>query len=85
MERKNEQAQSSTDSQAKVGSEQQQPGEPTRHVAPTGEKGASDVEEIARQQGATQRGYTADGPKENRPAQFDPKHPGGRPEGDPRR
>lgn len=85
MEPKNEQAQSSTDSETKVGSEQQQPGEPTRHAVPTDGQDASDLEKIAAQQGASQRGYTADGPQENRPAQFDPKHPGGRPEGDPRR
>ncbi|MGK4006931.1 hypothetical protein WMF31_30190 [Sorangium sp. So ce1036] len=69
-----------------VGGEQQEPGAPTRHLEDDETtQGASDVEQIARQQGVSQRGYTADGPHKDRPAQFDPAHPGGRPEGDPRR
>jgi hypothetical protein len=72
--------------------EQKEPGKPTREMDPeVGAKGGAgadtnDVEAIASQQGATQRGYTDDRKeKEDRPAQFDPAHPGGRPEGDPRR
>lgn len=72
-----------------VGGEQQEPGAPTRRLDDEGDASAQqevkELEEIARQQGTSQRGYTADGPHEERPAQFDPEHPGGRAEGDPRR
>ncbi|KYF56703.1 hypothetical protein BE08_36845 [Sorangium cellulosum] len=70
-----------------LGREQQEPGAPTRQLSDETTQGSSDsdVEQIARQQGASQRGYTDDGPQNDRPAQFDPEHPGGRPEGDPRR
>lgn len=75
--------------------ERMEPGKPTREMdeqagsaggAGAGAGADKDIEAIASQQGATQRGYTDDRKeKEDRPAQFDPAHPGGRPEGDPRR
>lgn len=78
------------DLKAAAGTEQNEPGQASRHIetdqhATT--SAAQDIEEIASQQGASQRGYTADGNEDGkgRPAQFDPEHPGGRPEGDPRR
>jgi len=82
---------SSRKEEAILGGEQFEPGKPTRHVpakhGPLESAGLpSDIEEIARQQGASQRGWTADQKKEKeRPAQFDPAHPGGLPSGDPRR
>ncbi|WP_437601213.1 hypothetical protein [Sorangium sp. So ce590] len=86
MKRTKEHAGPSKQAEQQVGGEQQEPGAPTRHLNDDKTtQGASDIEKIARQQGASQRGYTADGPHEDRPAQFDPAHPGGRPEGDPRR
>lgn len=85
MEPKKEHTEAAEQAGAKVGAERQDPGAPTRQLSEQEGQEASDVEEIARQQGTSQRGYTADGPQENRPAQFDPEHPGGRPEGDPRR
>jgi hypothetical protein len=85
MEPKKEHTEAAEQAGADVGAERQDPGAPTRQRSEQEGQEASDVEEIARQQGTSQRGYTADGPQENRPAQFDPEHPGGRPEGDPRR
>ncbi|WP_437652486.1 hypothetical protein [Sorangium sp. So ce1182] len=85
MEPTKEHAGPGEQAQQQVGGEQQEPGAPTRQLNDETTQGSSDVEEIARQQGASQRGYTADGPQNDRPAQFDPAHPGGRPEGDPRR
>ncbi|AUX40283.1 uncharacterized protein SOCE26_016830 [Sorangium cellulosum] len=85
MEPTKQQGNKTEQAEPHVGGEQQEPGAPTRQLNDETTEGASDVEEIARQQGASQRGYTADGPHEDRPAQFDPAHPGGRPEGDPRR
>ncbi|AGP34634.1 hypothetical protein [Sorangium cellulosum] len=85
MKPTNQHARPSKQAEQHVGSEQQEPGAPTRQLDDETTQGSSDVEKIARQQGASQRGYTADGPHEDRPAQFDPAHPGGRPEGDPRR
>ncbi len=67
-----------------LGTESQEPGAPTRHLEESGQA-PTDLEEIARQQGASQRGYTGDAPAEPIPPGFDPEHPGGRPEGDPRR
>ncbi|WP_437735626.1 hypothetical protein [Sorangium sp. So ce1335] len=86
MEATKEHTGPSEQAEPQVGGEQQEPGAPTRQLNDETTEGLSDVEHIARQQGASQRGYTADGPQNDRPAQFDdPEHPGGRPEGDPRR
>ncbi|MGK3996383.1 hypothetical protein [Sorangium sp. So ce1024] len=68
-----------------IGGEQQEPGAPTRQLNDETTQDPGDVGQIARQQGTSQRGYTGDGPQTDRAAQFDPEHPGGRPEGDPRR
>jgi hypothetical protein len=50
------------DERSVIGTESHEPGQPTRHfdegVRP---EGASEVAEIARQQGASQRGFAADG------------------------
>ncbi|WP_438018743.1 hypothetical protein WMF18_06545 [Sorangium sp. So ce315] len=85
MEPTKEHAGPSEQAERKIGGEQQEPGAPTRQLNDETTQGSSDVEQIARQQGTSQRGYTADGPQNDRAAQFDPEHPGGRPEGDPRR
>jgi len=53
------QAHVSRNNAAGVGTEHREPGEPTRHIEKQRSPG-SDVEQIARQQGTTQRGYTAD-------------------------
>jgi len=73
------------------GYEQMDPGTPTRSMNERGEiesESVREVEEIAEQQGATQRGYSGDREEgTSRRAEISPTHPdpSGDPEGDPER
>jgi len=71
---------------AGVGTEYQEPGQPTRHIEKQ-HGPESDVEQIARQQGTTQRGYTADRKgNEHLPSKLDDTgHRGRKPSADPHR
>lgn len=69
-----------------TGHEKIEPGQASREMDErAAERSNVDQEtiEIAKQQGVTQRGWTADQPNPDQPPHFDPAHPGGKPAGDP--
>lgn len=69
-----------------LGHEKLEPGQASREMDErAAEKSGVDHDavEIAKQQGTSQRGWTADQPDPDAPPHFDPAHPGGKPAGDP--
>jgi hypothetical protein len=49
------------DERSVIGSESVEPGKPTRRIDEGNQRESPEIAEIARQQGATQRGFSADG------------------------
>lgn len=69
-----------------IGHERVEPGLPTREMDERAAEASGidhEAVEIAKQQGTSPRGWTADQPNPDAPPHFDPAHPGGKPSGDP--